>query len=145
MNQEELKNLIKVSFADTQYPAGKLTDTYDDEGATELFSGTRWQDQNPDILQKHYATLHFLEPDAFRYFLPAFMLAVLEDTESPGNIAHTIAFSFGKPEPDWESRYTKRIAKFSPIEKQAILQFMDFLYEKYGYEEVIYASRWLHS
>jgi len=142
MNTEELKTLIKKAFKDTPYPVGKLTDTYDDEGVSEFFAGKQWENLNAPDLRKHDVALSFFEPEAFRYFLPAFMLAELSDPETADVIGESIVFHFSKPKEFWIESYEKRISLFTRNEKEAIVRFIDYMQSTYGMfeDQAIYAS-----
>jgi len=142
MNTDELKSTIRRAFADTPYPSGKLTDTYDDEGVSEYFAGKKWENLNVADLRRHYVALSFLEPQAFRYFLPAFMLGELSDPETADLIGESIVFHFARPEAFWVETYEKRIALFTKMEKEAIMHFMDYMQSTYGLfeDQVKYAG-----
>lgn len=142
MNSDELKIIIREAFKDTPYPAGKLTDTYDDEGVSEYFTGKKWETLNISDLRKHYVALSFFEPQAFRYFLPAFMLAELTDPETADVIGQSIVFHFSKPNDYWVESYDKRLSLFTENEKNAIMHFIDYMQSTYGMfeDQVIYAS-----
>jgi hypothetical protein len=55
----------------------------DDEGTTETFLGTSWQDHSPKDIEQFTHSLSYFTPAAFAYFLPSFMLAALH-LSSPG-------------------------------------------------------------
>ena len=146
MNTQELEHSIRDAFRNTPYPKGKLTDTYDDEGVAEYFSGTTWSEHSVSNLRHHVAALSFFEPDAFRYFLPAFMLAELENREVADVIKESIVFSFGEPEGYWVSMYEKRISLFTKEEKIAIMSFLSYMGQESCFcEYVTYAFNRLRS
>jgi len=86
---EQLKAGIASAFGSVPYPGeGNIAvETYDDEGTTEHFRGTRWQDHTVESLQ-NFTVLSFFTPEAFCYYLPAYMLAALEKPHS--GIADTL-------------------------------------------------------
>jgi len=147
MEVAELKNKIRVAFNDTPYPKSKLTDTYDDEGVSEYFQGKSWDGNDVSDLRYHSVALSLFEPEAFRYYLPAFMLAELEDPDTADIIGESIVFHFSQPEKPWEENFEKRLFLFTSIEKEAILEFIDYMQAKYELfdDAVIYASRRLCS
>ncbi len=147
MNVIDLKNKIRKTFKDTPYPKGKLTDTYDDEGVSEYFSGKKWEGHEVTDLRYHSVALSFFEPDAFRYYLPSFMLAELEDPETADIIGESIVFHFSQPQDYWKNSYEKRLSVFTSAEKEVILDFLDYMQTEYGLFEdaIIYASSRLHS
>ena len=142
-----LEKLVRSAFADTPAPEGKITDTYDDEGAADYFQGRGWDGHDAKSLRAHEAAMCFFTPEAFRYYLPAFMLAELEAPEVADILGEYVVYQFGRPEPIWESEYSKRLALFTTTEKRAILAFIQYMQDKYGcFEEYLeYASPVLSS
>ena len=88
MELEALKSLIRAAFEDAEYPgddniAGcsrSLTPfgCDDCDPMAAHFKGTRWQEHNLQTLGE-FNSLSFFHPEARRYYLPAFMLAELQD------------------------------------------------------------------
>lgn len=144
MNKQELNKLIRNAFRNTPYPKSKLTNTYDDEGVADFFSGKSWTGHSVSDLRFYAVAISFFEPEAFRYFLPAFMLAELEDPEEADIIGESIVFSFGEPADYWVEMYEARISLFTRNEKEAILEFLKFMGQDDCLSEyVTYASRQL--
>lgn len=56
--------------------------TYDDEGASSTFEGRRWQEVDRHELAMVTACLWFLTPAAVCAYLPAFLVASLEEPQS---------------------------------------------------------------
>jgi hypothetical protein len=46
------------------------------------FRGKRWPEVDLDTLRYHYDSLPLLSPEAFRYYLPSFILGAITDPES---------------------------------------------------------------
>ena len=92
MELEALKSLIKAAFADTEYPgddhiAGcsrSLTPIGcgDCDPIAAHFKGTTWQEHNLQTLAGYDDAVALFHPEARRYYLPAFMLAELENRQS---------------------------------------------------------------
>ncbi len=75
---QSVQRAIEEGFALTPPPDPRsLTDTYDDEGVGEYFGGRPWRGHNPYDLRYHSCALSFFTAPAFRYYLPAFMLATI--------------------------------------------------------------------
>lgn len=74
---------INKAFEGMPFPAGQVVsvETQDDEGTTEHFLGTRWQEHTPESLQ-NFTALSFFTPEAFCYYLPAYMLAAMKQPRS---------------------------------------------------------------
>lgn len=74
---------ITKAFEDMPPPVGQVisVETQDDEGTTEYFLGTRWQEHTPESLQ-NFTALSFFTPEAFCYYLPAYILAAMKQPSS---------------------------------------------------------------
>lgn len=71
----DLINKISEAFSDRLPPSTKyLCNTNNDEGVSEHFAGTKWLDHNADCLSYHTVALTFFNPEAFCYYLPAFLI-----------------------------------------------------------------------
>ena len=82
MTVAEIKNVIERAFAETPHPGNNFSDisaTQWDEGIVDYFRRSTWRGHQTTNLRKHVAALSFFTHKAFRYWLPAFMLAELEE------------------------------------------------------------------
>ena len=73
---------IESAFAATPYPGDdRICDpSPGDEEVAEYaleFRGARWDRLHPEFLAYHDAAISFFTPEAFRYFLPAYLIADL--------------------------------------------------------------------
>ena len=129
MNAQEVAAQIASAFADTPPPGNDFTDisaTMDDEGMVEYFQRTTWRGHRTYDLRCQSAALNFFTDRAYRYWLPAFMLAELEDPVEADVIAGSIAFSL-------ETR--KPVQLFTPNEWSAIAAFLSECARRYDYED----------
>lgn len=121
---------IREAFAQAEYPGNDkiVAPTYDDEGTSELFVESDRYRLAPKDLANHVDSLCFFTPEAFRYFLPAFMLVELEHPDQSGMIAETVLFHF-TPTTDQGAiaRYQRRIQCFTPKEREAIAAFLTYI------------------
>ena len=118
MRRHNVTSLIETAFAATPRPGDGFDDisaTKQDEGIVDHFRGTTWRGHTVADLRHHSAALSFFTDAAFRYWLPAFMLASLEDPEAADIIPESIEFSM---------RRDKQVALFTPSERQAIAAFL---------------------
>jgi hypothetical protein len=79
----QLIDLIRTAFADTPYPGdddlcGSEMGDEPSECALE-FLGLDWRTIHPALLAENYASLSFLSDNAYRYFLPAYLIADIHD------------------------------------------------------------------
>jgi hypothetical protein len=125
MLTSDVSREVREAFASAQLPHGQpvAKETYDDEGASAIFEGRRWQDVTASELAYVTACLHFLTPLAVRAYLPAFLVASLED---PYSGVADCTVSFIKPPKDNPSRqsYSAWWSLLSPIQRAAVVSFL---------------------
>ncbi len=130
MPKEEVAAQIEAAFADTPSPGTEYDDIsatkYDDEGIVDYFRGTTWRGHRVQDLRHHEAAMSFFTDKAFRYWLPAFMLAELESPEEADIIAGGIVFHLTEA-----SGATSRLGEFAQDELEAIAAFLDECAERY--------------
>lgn len=125
----DVREQILAAFAETPRPHPKriAVDTYDDEGTTDYFRGKPWQGHPAKTLRFYESSLIYFSPEAFRYFLPAFMLAEIDSPDEVDVAAEIIASNFSK------GRLTgDRNPQFTASELQAIYSFFELCRERYG-------------
>ena len=148
MEIEELKSLIKAAFADVEYPgddniAGCGRIGCDDcDPLAEHFKGTSWQEHNLQTLAG-YAGIGFFYPQALHYYLPAYMLAEMENCrlaeihfcqseeyeEYPDplmNLDISYCFCLSEHESIQESK-EKFVALLSKQQRRAVTEYLKFM------------------
>jgi hypothetical protein len=125
----DLSGQIAEAFAATPATGTDFHDisaTEQDEGIVEYFRGTTWRGHPVADLRRHCAAMSFFTGPAFRYWLPAFMLASLEDAKRAEVIPEYIASSMRRGE---------RLSLFTDGELGAIAAFLRHLAYAYGSED----------
>lgn len=134
MAPQDLIAQIEAAWADAKPPTGPLTKTYDDEGVGAYFAGRTWRDHDVEALNYHAVALSFFEPEAFVYYLPAFLLGEIKDRRFGGSIVFHLAPS--NLARMWGTKYRKTMAGFTPAQRAVLI---DFLYwyagESDGYDD----------
>lgn len=78
-----LREQIAHAFADVPYPGddniGYSHEDYESESITQWLRGRHWSELRLDSLLEHNGSLLFMTDEAYRYYLPAYLLACLED------------------------------------------------------------------
>jgi hypothetical protein len=137
---EAVRRQIESAFADTPYPGDGYDDIsatrQDDEGIVDYFRGTTWRGHRVEDLRFHEAALAFFTDAAFRYWLPAFMLAELEDPETADVISSGIDFELAR-----SPKSRERLLLFTPAELDAIAAFLDLCERRYCRDESDQAYR----
>lgn len=142
MPKEAVAAKIEAAFADTPSPGTQFSDisaTPFDEDIVEYFKGTSWRGHRVLDLRYHDAAMSFFTDKAFRYWLPAFMLAELESPEEADVIGEGIAFHLTRA-----SHADARLSVFTPDELGAIAAFFEecaIRYDDFGYRDAERAVR----
>jgi len=82
---KEIENLIRQSFAGSIQPDEDDVCASTDEEALEdcgLFIGQEWENIDSDAIVDHQDALFWFSPEAFHYYLPAFMKAGLKEPDA---------------------------------------------------------------
>lgn len=118
----QLSAKIKAAFPDPPPAAFPIVVHQCDECARvdADFRGKRWSKVALDTLKYHYDSLPLLSPEAFRYYLPAFMLGALADLDS--NLPD---FTLGSLLPHGLLR--RETCKFTAEQEAAIVEFAHWM------------------
>jgi hypothetical protein len=131
----ELREQIERAFEFTPAPAGRIVDTLqDDEGVSDYFRGKPWRGHKVEDLRFHDAALSFFTAEAFRYYLPAFMLASIDDPIEADVIPGGILYHFSAPD---DPRQWGRISALAPAELDAVAAFVRSLADGHNDGEIL--------
>jgi hypothetical protein len=126
MDAPELIAAVEAAFADVAMPADSISDHPDnDEGTAEYFRGKSWRGHTPERLRRYSIALLAFTPEAFRYYLPAFLIAALNaPEESP---LDSIIFSVSPPK-DKPKRpsFWRRWELFSGAQRRVVVQCLKY-------------------
>jgi hypothetical protein len=99
----------------------------------EKFNGTHWRDLSIADLQGQSAALSFFSPDAFRFFLPAFLRVSILDYQRSDVIPDSIVSDLSPPKDESLCSYwAERISPLSDMQKQVLREFIIFLRDEHG-------------
>ncbi|MHC4692285.1 MAG: DUF6714 family protein [Planctomycetota bacterium] len=144
---QRLKDEIEGAFRDIPYPgddniAANKRDEYE-EGLAE-FKGKHWKDITFEFLVPyHKSSAHFLTPEAYRFYLPAYLMVVAEyyyesDALSGNIIRDLVLPDEGKYE-KWKRNCDEFYERFEPLnaeQKRAIRSFLEFIRDVYPYDPI---------
>jgi len=120
---------IEDAWADAPYPGDEnifTPDSYDDEDIGNYFHGTTWRGHDPVALRAHGSAFTFFTPAAFHYWLPAFMLAAIENPDAADVILDQIPRSVS-------NQYaSKRWPLFTEPQRNAVAAYLRFQIEAFG-------------
>lgn len=123
MNADGVRHEIEFAFDKTPSPGQLQSDVSvmeADEGVADYFLGTTWKKHTVEQLRNHRCALFYFTDRAFRYWLPAFMLAVLEDPDTAELIAEFIDARFKLDASE------AMIQTFTKSERLAVISFLEW-------------------
>jgi hypothetical protein len=100
MTKDELIKTIVTSFSTSKRPgAEKLVSGTSGEAITtkNIFIDKRWNEINTADIIRHNSALGFLTDEAFRYYLPAYMLLLLNKMEEADTLATNVVYHLTLP------------------------------------------------
>jgi hypothetical protein len=157
-SKQRLIERIERAFAHLPYPGdnrivahsypGLADDNISEEGRiAAVFRGKHWKDLTLGDLARYSATLSFLSPEAYRFYLPAYLLALIrlspeemERVPQAGDLEGSLLYSL-QPAADTEGLWNfihQKIDSLTPDQKSAVQAFLHWLYRKRILEHVEY-------
>ncbi len=117
---------IRSAFKDVQRPKGDLfIPKKQDEGEEEYFADKTSEGHSVEALRYHEVAMGLFTPEAHQYFLPAFMVAALEDPDAADVIPDHILYHFSEYDREF---WKKRVSILSNAQKSVIAKFLTYLY-----------------
>jgi hypothetical protein len=123
-----LKEMIQEAFAGVAYPGDEnITrcpyNCAECRRIADYFKGKEWAGQDVEEMRKHHVALSLFTPEAFHYFLPAFMLASIDSYEKGDVIPDAIRFHFEYAQ-EIRGHFTVRMSKLSAAQRKAIIDYL---------------------
>jgi hypothetical protein len=129
-----LKQAIEAAFANVTYP-GDNNITHCPYGCSECrrvaeyFKGRTWTEHDLAELRAHHVALTLFTPEAFHYFLPAFMLASMDAYEKGDVIPDAIRFHFEYSH-EVQGHFAVRMSRLSAPQRKAIIDYLILMESK---------------
>jgi hypothetical protein len=123
MTATDVIRLIEEAWNEVPYPGDDkifTPDSYDDEDIVNYFGGTTWRGHDPVSLRHHSSAFTFFTPEAFHYWLPAFLIANIQSPEDADVIGHYIPWALT------DGRPSVRLSLFTINQLQAVAEYLRF-------------------
>jgi len=131
-NKQKLVESIEKAWASVPYPGDQnifTPESYDDEGITEYFSGTTWKGHTIAGLRSRCSAINiFFTPKAYHYWLPAYLIAAIEDPLELSQGAQCLVASVS---PGRGSDVEEKMALLTDDQKLAVTKVLEYLIEVY--------------
>jgi hypothetical protein len=101
----------------------------------EEFAGRTWKSLTLEFLRRHTLAIFLMTPEAFRYYLPAYMSVSITNPDEADVIPETLVSALNPSAKVDEAYKTARLTAFDAAQKRVIASFLGFLAEHYGEEE----------
>jgi hypothetical protein len=134
-SSEQLAKIIRKAFASSQYPGDNRL-VYDNSGShlecnqvADAFKGKHWADLPVDFLRRHADSMFFFTPEAYRFYLPAYLLAAVLSYRDADVIPNNLVHTFIPPasEGPERERFESRTHGFDAQQRLATKMFLEFL------------------
>jgi hypothetical protein len=129
MTAEEVIRLIEGAWREVPYPGDDKivpADSLEFDDIENYFRGTTWRGHSPIDLRCRSAAFTFFTPQAFHYWLPAFMIAAIKNSDEADVVVDYIPRSVsngGAPQ---------RWPLFSQVQREAVAAYLRFRIEKFS-------------
>jgi hypothetical protein len=98
---------------------------------TESFAARRWEDLDPATVDQHAGDIHLLSPQAFIYYLPAFLCRAIdhpiEDGIGSSEVLDFTVHSLCDEELPTDTWWADRAPHLSPSQKAAVKAFLEWV------------------
>jgi len=136
-DKQKLIEKIKLAWNEVEYPGDDnifVKDSYDDEGITDYFKGTTWLGHSVQELRAHETAISiFFTCPAYHYWLPAYLIAAIQDPEELSQGIDAIVNSLTPPQDkEWgQEEFQAKMATLSNDQKMVIITVLEYLAELY--------------
>jgi hypothetical protein len=130
-NVDSICQAINAAFDDTPYPGdANIVDDIRGEGAmvAEIFCGKHWKELSPEVLFLYRNSIPFFSADAYRFYLPAFMIAAFSNQD----ILESVLYSLDRKSQIDEIAFLKKAGRLKGSEKKAVKLFLEFIKDNYS-------------
>ncbi len=122
---------IEDAWAAVAYPGDTNIITpmsYDDEGITRYFSGTTWKGHATCDLRVHASAISvFFTPAAYQYWLPAYLIAAVNEPEELSQGIDSILFSIDPATTKGAGTCDERLTVLTSTQRRTLLHVLEFV------------------
>lgn len=141
---EALKQRVVRAFADVPYPKGPIAPHECDEchGVEKDFMNQDWKTIDPSIVEENFGKLPLFSPEAFHFFLPAYLVYALENpAHERGEVAEftTYALTPGKEIKESPSWWRERFKHFTREQFELVYEYLDLARETEEFDNFVVA------
>lgn len=131
---EHLKSEIIKAFNEAEQPAKDniaLHECEECRGVRRDFANVKWQQATAQLLESNYDKIPLFSPDAFKYFLPAYLLYTLNNFDNEFSEVCEFTLYAITPGKEWKDKHgnissywINRLSSFNFAQMNSIYQFL---------------------
>ena len=120
----------QTAFATSRYPGDdNLVEDrsyWEAISLLEQFKGKDWREIPLEVLKRNRFSLSLFTPEAFRYYLPTFILASVLHSDEVDTLPDSVFCSLTPPEQEGTEmdEFLKRVGSFSALQREAIREYI---------------------
>ncbi|MCE0559422.1 hypothetical protein [Motilimonas sp. E26] len=119
-----LRKIVRVWDA-LEVPKIVSVDTYDDEGACVIFSGSRFDEHSDETINCHLSSFTFMTDESFRYYFGSLLITAIRDG---GESIEVMALHLEAPKGDISRpSFSQKIGGFSAEQLECIREVLEVL------------------
>jgi hypothetical protein len=126
----EIVQKTQIAFADNQYPGDENLvedpEYWEAINLSEQLKGKDWRAVPLEVLNKYRFNLSLFTPEAFHYYLPAFILASVLFSDQVDTLPDNLIYNLTPPEKDGldMDKFLKIAKSFKTSQKEVIREFI---------------------
>ncbi len=127
---DEVIAKIETAFAEVEHPGDDHLlhdECLDDSDIEDFYGGVGWRDVPSKMIDKNSASLCFFSPEAFQYYLPAYMIWVLQNYTTDSITISTTISSLNAEPGDLRRFVLSKLSLLTKPQRMAIIAFLEFL------------------
>jgi hypothetical protein len=141
-NRERVKSLVIDAFSSIPKPSTiAIHDCEECEDLRLTFKDQDWKQLDPNVLAANAWDLPLLSPEAFRYFLPGWIIAVLDEWGDPWLSHVFIPTLYGLAASGADQEWLRERYVFSKNQKLAMIEFLKLVLQEPKFQQFhVYAD-----
>lgn len=119
IRMDQLVDRIATAFETNAAPPDRIVvhECLECEEVSRDFAGQRWTELSWDVLESHHDSIPLLSPEAFAYYLPAYLTAAVKDRARFGDV---VLYNLAPTADAWSAR-RRAACQYSGEQLQLIL------------------------
>lgn len=133
MTAEETIKIIEEAWKDVLYPGDENIydpEDFDSKRVLPSFAGTTWRGHNVIELRANSCYFSYFEPKAYHYWMPAFLMAAVEDPEEADVILEYIPRSLLKRSREADERWSY----FTAAQREAVAAYLRYQIQQFPHD-----------